>query len=417
MIVILENWDGRSTKNKQEAQIVATLRGELGSIAGANLFPFQFPPIPGLGSTGGFEYQLQSTASASPQNMAVVMRGFVIAANQHPALSAVFSTFKAEVPQIFLNINREKAKVMGVPLQNIFNTLSVSMGGGYINDFNKFGKSYQVTAQADGAFRTDTQDIYNLYVRNQNNEMVPLRTLVSAKSLLGPDVVNRFNIYLSIKINGSPAPGHSSGDAIAAMEELSKTALPAGYTYSWTGQAYQEILAGSQTSIIFILAIILVYLFLVAQYESWLIPFSVLMAVPIAICGAVLMQIIAGQINDIYMQIGMVLLIGMSAKNAILIIEFAMELRSQGKTILDAALTAGSLSFRAVLMTAFSFILGVLPLVVASGAGAASRRSLGTAVFGGMLASVIVATVLVPVFYLLIQRLREKVSPMQQVEN
>jgi len=410
LIVILENWDERSAKSEQEAQIVATLRGELGSIAGANLFPFQFPPIPGLGSTGGFEYQLQSTASASPQDMAVVMRGFVMAANQHPDLSAVFSTFKAQVPQIFIDIDREKAKIMGVPLQNIFNTLSVFMGGGYINDFNKFGKSYQVTAQAESDFRTGTQDIFNLYVRNQDNEMVPLRTLVSTESMLGPDVINRFNIYRSVKINGSPAPGRSSGDAITAMEELSTTALPNGYTYSWTGQAYQEILAGSQTSIIFILAILFVYLFLVAQYESWMIPFSVLMAVPIAICGAVLMQMIAGQINDIYMQIGMVLLIGMSAKNAILIVEFAMELRAEGKSIIDAALTAGSLRFRAVLMTAFSFIFGVFPLVIASGAGAASRRSLGTAVFGGMLASVVVATVLVPVFYLLIQNLRERVS-------
>ncbi len=239
---------------------------------------------------------------------------------------------------------------------------------------------------------------------------MPLRTLVTTESLLGPDVINRFNIYRSIKINGSASPGSSSGDAITAMEELSATALPDGYTFAWTGQAYQEILAGDQTSIIFILAILFVYLFLVAQYESWMIPFSVLMAVPIALAGAVLMQMIAGQINDIYMQIGMVLLIGMSAKNAILIVEFAMELRRDGQSIVDAALTAASLRFRAVLMTAFSFILGVLPLVIASGAGSASRRSLGTAVFGGMLASIVIATVLVPVFYMLIQRLRERVS-------
>ncbi|MCF6263212.1 MAG: multidrug efflux RND transporter permease subunit [Xanthomonadales bacterium] len=410
LIVILESWDERTDSSEHEEQIVASLRAKLGNIAGANLFPFQFPPIPGLGATGGFEYQLQSTASASPQEMAAVMRGFVVSANQHPKLSAVFSTFKAGVPQIFLNIDREKAKLLGVPLQNIFSTLSTSMGGGYINDFNKFGKSYQVTAQASSEFRSDIQDILNLYVRNQANEMVPLRTLVTTESLLGPDVINRFNIYRSIKINGSAAPGASSGDAITAMEELSATALPDGYTFSWTGQAYQEILAGDQTSIIFILAIIFVYLFLVAQYESWMIPFSVLMAVPIALAGAVLMQMIAGQINDIYMQIGMVLLIGMSAKNAILIVEFAMELRRDGKSIVDAALTAASLRFRAVLMTAFSFILGVLPLVIASGAGSASRRSLGTAVFGGMLASIVIATVLVPVFYMLIQRLRERVS-------
>ncbi len=410
LIVILENWDERSNTEEQEEHIVAALRAKLGSIAGANLFPFQFPPIPGLGATGGFEYQLQSTAAASPQEMAAVMRGFVMTANQHPKLSAVFSTFKAGVPQIFIDIDREKAKLLGVPLENVFSTLSTAMGGGYINDFNKFGKSYQVTAQASREFRGDTQDIFNLYVRNKADEMVPLRTLVTTESLLGPDVINRFNIYRSVKINGSAALGSSSGDAITAMEELSATSLPDGYTYAWTGQAYQEILAGSQTSIIFILAIIFVYLFLVAQYESWMIPFSVLMAVPIALAGAVLMQMIAGQINDIYMQIGMVLLIGMSAKNAILIVEFAMELRREGKSIVDAALTAASLRFRAVLMTAFSFILGVLPLVIASGAGSASRRSLGTAVFGGMLASIVVATVLVPVFYLLIQRLREKTS-------
>ena len=332
-----------------------------------------------------------------------------MAANQASELNAVFRSFSASLPQIYLDIDRDKAKVLGVPLTNIFNALSSTMGSAYVNDFNRFGKTYQVMIQAEAENRNNIEDINNLYVESTTGAMVPLRTLLTSRTILGPDVITRYNIYRSVVVNGSPAAGYSSGQSIEAMTEVSGDTLPAGYTFAWTGQAYQELLAGDQTIYIFSLALIFVFLFLVAQYESWTIPVSVLMSVPLAILGAALAQTLVGLQNDIYMQVGIVLLMGMATKNAILIVEFAKELREQKKlSIVNASIEAAHLRFRAVLMTAFSFILGVLPLVVASGAGAASRRSLGTAVFGGMVAAAIFVPLFVPVFFKVIQAMREK---------
>lgn len=409
VIVVLDDWADRTTPELQEHAIVAAMRAKLSAFPSATIFPFQTPSIPGLGTTGGFEFVLQSTTSESPQNMASVMGGLVIAANQAPELNAVFSTFSASVPQIYLDIDREKAKLLNVPLTSVFDALSSNMGNAYVNDFNKFGKTFQVLVQADARQRNSMEDVNNLHVASLTGDMVPLRTLLKSRTVLGPDVVSRYNIYRSVIVNGSPAAGYSSGQAIEAMARVADETLPPGYTYEWTGQAYQEILAGNQTVYIFSLALIFVFLFLVAQYESWTIPAAVLMSVPLAIFGAVVAQSSVGLQNDVYMQVGIVLLMGMATKNAILIVEFAKELREQKRMgVFDAAVEAARLRFRAVLMTAFSFILGVIPLVVAQGAGAASRRSLGTAVFGGMLAAAFLVPLFVPVFFKVIQAMREK---------
>ncbi len=409
LIVVLDDWSERQIPELEEAHMVASLRGRLSALSAANIFPFQVPSIPGLGTTGGFEYILQSTTSASAQNMAGVMGGLVMAANQAPELDAVFSSFSASQPQVYLDIDRDKAKVLGVPLSNVFSALSSNMGSAYVNDFNRFGMTYQVMIQAEAENRNNVEDVNNLHVVSESGAMVPLRTLLTSRTVLGPDMVTRYNIYRSVVVNGSPSAGHSSGQAIKAMSRVSGETLPDGYTFSWTGQAYQELLAGDQTIYIFSLALIFVFLFLVAQYESWTIPVSVLMSVPLAILGAALAQTMAGLQNDIYMQVGIVLLMGMATKNAILIVEFAKELREEKNlSIFDAAVEAAHLRFRAVLMTAFSFILGVLPLVVATGAGAASRRSLGTAVFGGMVAAAIFVPLFVPVFFKVMQAMREK---------
>ncbi len=422
VIVVLKDWRERKTPELQEYALVSSLRDKLAGFPSATIFPFQTPSIPGLGTTGGFEFVLQSTTSSSPQDMAGVMGGLIIAANQAPELNAVFSTFSASVPQIYLDIDREKAKLLNVPLGNVFEALSSNMGHAYVNDFNKFGKTFQVLVQAEAKNRSSMEDVNNLHVANASGDMVPLRTLLVSRTVLGPDVITRYNIYRSTIINGSPAPGYSSGQAIEAMARVAAETLPPGYTFEWTGQAYQEILAGNQTVYIFTLALVFVFLFLVAQYESWTIPASVLMSVPLAIFGAIVAQTMAGLENDIYMQVGVVLLMGMATKNAILIVEFAKELREQQQQgIFEAAVNAAQLRFRAVLMTAFSFILGVLPLVVAQGAGAASRRSLGTAVFGGMLAAAILVPLFVPVFFKVVQAMREKFNtgntPLEKEES
>lgn len=408
-IIILKDWDDRTAPELGLGQVIPRLMGQLWSMPEAQVMVFNSPPIPGLGTSSGFEFQLQDSEGRDPTLLAQVLNGFIYDANQRPELKQVFSTFRANVPQYFLEVDRNKAKAQGVALSDIFITLQAQLGSLYINDFSQFGRTYKVTIQAQSEFRTQPSDLSHYYVRNNDGDMVPLTTLATLTPILGPTNIKHFNLYRSASITGQPASGYSSGQAIDVMQEMAKT-LPQGFIYEWSGQSKQEIEAGNLAPILFGLAILFVYLFLVAQYESWTIPFSVIAAVPLALLGALLTLYTVGMANDIYAQVGLVLLIGMSTKTAILIVEFAMEERATGKSIFEAALNAAKMRFRAVLMTALSFVLGVLPLVFATGAGAGSRVSLGLTVLSGMLAATILGTLLVPYFYLIVQNMREKIK-------
>ncbi len=406
-IAVLEDWDERKTPETQIGAISQRLQGMLWARPEAQIMVFELPPIPGLGSSSGFDFRLQDTLGRSVQDLAQVMNGLVYEANQQPELNRVYSTYRANVPQYFLDVDRDKAKAMGINLGEIFQTLQTQLGSLYVNDFTRYGRNYQVVMQAESQYRNEPDDLNQYYVRNASGEMVPLSTIVSMKPILGPTSINHFNLYRSVTLNGEAAAGYSTGDAIATMTRLASK-LPDGYTFEWAGQTRQEIEAGNLAPVLFALAILFVFLFLVAQYESWTIPFAVIASVPIAIFGSALGLRLAGMVNDIYAQIGMVLLIGIAAKTAILIVEFAMTKRSEGMSIDEAAEAAARLRFRAVMMTALSFVLGILPLVIATGPGAASRISLGMTVLCGMLAATVIGTLLTPVLYRIVQASRER---------
>ena len=417
-IVVLDTWDERPTKELHMFAILQRIQAKLFALPDANIFAFPLPAIPGIGATGGFEFVLEDTMGRSPAELAGVMQTLILKANESPEIGKAFSSFRANVPQIFIDVDRVKARNLGIPLNDVFLTMQTLLGSLYINDFNKFGKVYRVMMMADAEYRSDVKDIDRFYVRSQSNEMVPLGTLIETKPILGPEVVTRYNLFASANINGSAAPGYSSGQAIAAMERIATEELPDGYAFEWTGMTYQELAAGNLAPLLFSLAIIFVYLFLVAQYESWTIPLSVMFAVPIAILGALLSVAAVGMAVNLYTQIGLVLLIGLSTKSAILIVEFAKNLREEeGLSVWDSAIKAAELRFRAVLMTGLSFVLGVIPLVLSTGAGAVSRLSLGFAVLGGMVLSVVVATLLVPAFYVIIQRTRERFKRPEDIKT
>ncbi|BDF95176.1 multidrug efflux RND transporter permease subunit [Pseudoalteromonas haloplanktis] len=415
-IVVLHDWSERESPELQAEQVISRLQGELWALPDAQIMVFNAPPVPGLGNSAGFEYRLQDTLGRDATELAQVMSGLIYEANQRPELKAVFSTYRAGSPQYFLEVDRDKAKAQQIALSDIFVTLQAQLGSLYINDFNQFGRTYQVLIQADAQYRAKPDDLQYFYVRNGEGDMVPLTTLAKLKPILGPTRMEHFNLYRSASISGMPNDGYSSGDAIAAMKTLSDN-LPDGYVFEWAGQTRQEIEAGDVAGVLFALSVLFVFLFLVAQYESWTIPISVVAAVPLAMFGSLITLYVVGLSNSIYAQVGFVLLVGMSTKTAILIVEFAKELREAGYSIYDAAVTAAKQRFRAVLMTALSFILGVLPLVLASGAGAGSRISLGTTVMSGMIAATLFGTLFVPVFYVLVQSMREKAKGQPQTEE
>jgi HAE1 family hydrophobic/amphiphilic exporter-1 len=388
--------------------VIGRLRGELGAITEAMVMPFLPPAIEGLGTFGGFQYVVQDQGGHTLEELAKVTQDVVAAGNGDPGLQGLFTAFTASDPQFVVTIDREKAKTVRVPLQQITDTLQTYMGSAYVNDFDFNHRSYRVYVQADRQFRAQPRDLQQFYVRSDNGMMIPLDNLVRVTQSTTPGVISHYNLFRSAEVNGSAAPGRSSGEAIAAMEALSERTLPQGFGYEWTGLSLEEIESGATAAVLFGLGTLVVYLTLAAQYESFVLPFIVLMAVPMALLGALGAQWLRGLQNDVYCQIGLVMLVGLASKNAILIVEFAEQLRERGLSIADAAVEAARIRLRPILMTSLAFILGVVPLVVAHGAGQASRHSVGTTVFGGMLASTVLNLFFIPVLYLVIEEARER---------
>ncbi|PUZ26231.1 hydrophobe/amphiphile efflux-1 family RND transporter [Chitinophaga parva] len=402
----LKPWDDRKQEKSKIFALVARLQQQMSKFKEANVVVIPPPAIPGLGNTGGFSFELEQKGAGDIKEFESVLRTFVAAANQRKELSRPFSFFTARTPGYQLEIDREKAKKLGIPISAIASALQTYMGSVYINDFTIYGRNFRVVAQADSSFRGNMTDLAKYYVRNQNGDMVPLSTVTSYKVIESAPVISHYNLFRSAEINGNAAPGYSSGDAIKALQEVAAQVLPEGYGYEFSGLSREEILSGSKTVYIFALSIVFVFLFLAALYESWSVPFSVLLAVPLGVFGAIAALHLAGPTitNNVYAQIGLITLIGLAAKNAILIVEFAKERVDRGMDVMTATVEAAKLRLRPIIMTSLAFLLGILPLVFASGAGAYSRKTMGVTVLGGMLAATFLAIFMVPVLYLNITR-------------
>jgi HAE1 family hydrophobic/amphiphilic exporter-1 len=413
--VVMKPWDEREHINKT----VGMVQQKLFAIREGFCLAFLPPAIQGLGAAGGFEMQIRDIGNAGGEQLQRVADELAVAGTQNPQLTRMSNNFSASVPQLFLDVDREKAKKLGITLSEVFGTLQTNLGSSYVNDYNKYSRTWRVMAQADNQFRTKQEDIEQLQVRDRDGKMIPLATLLSIEEVAGPQVIYRFNSVPSATITGQGIPGVSSGNAIKTIGRIADDTLPETMNYQWSGTAYQEVATGNTAAFIFGLSVVLVYLFLCALYEAWFAPWAVIFTVPFAILGGIALTGVRGYDINVYTQIGIVLLIGLSTKTAILIVEFAKQLHEEGKSIQEAAEIAADLRFRAILMTAFSFILGVIPLVIASGAGAGSRRALGTAVFGGMCAATFFGVFVIPAFYVAVQSVAEwgKIETPQSTEQ
>ncbi len=407
VFITMTPWEERQDPSLSQQAILGRLQGAFRQIQEAIAYAFPPPAIPGLGVAGGFQMQLQDRGGVGLQELQRMTQEILVDGNAQSGLSNLNSTFRADVPQLFAEVDRVKAKSLQIPLSDVFGALQTYLGSSYVNDFNKFGRTWQVKVQADHRFRIEAEDIRRLEVRNAGGDMVPLGTLVRVDEILGPQTVLRYNLYPSSAITGEAAAGYSSGQALDLMEQLAETKLPNSMGFEWTGISFQEKRVGSESILVFALAILLVFLVLAAQYESWAMPAAVILVVPLALLGTIAALLARQFDNNVYTQIGIVLLIGLASKNAILIVEFAKAEHEAGKSITEAAVSAARLRFRPILMTAISSIAGFMPLVVAAGAGAASRQAIGTAVVGGMLAATIMSLCFTPAFYVVMQRLAE----------
>jgi HAE1 family hydrophobic/amphiphilic exporter-1 len=411
--ITFKDWSQRRDPSLSQGALLGRLQGELSQIKEAFVMVFPPPAIRGLGVRSGFQMQVEDRDNVGLGELQQVVGRIIEAAQSQSGLAALNTNFRSGVPQLYIDVDRVKVKSLDIPLSGVFGTLQTYLGSAYVNDFNKFGRTFQVRVQADQQFRVQPDDIRRLEVRNRQGNMIPLGSVVKVSHAFGPQIITRYNLYPSAAVMGEPAPGFSSGEALDLMEQLATAELPDSMGYEWTGMSYQEKKVGNESLWIFAFAVLLVYLVLAAQYESWVLPAAVILVVPLGVLGAIAAGAIRGLDNNMYTQIGIVLIIALASKNAILIVEYARELRLDGRTIFEAAVEGARLRFRPILMTSFAFILGVFPLVFAEGAGATGQQALGTAVFGGMIASTILAVFFVPVFFLWFQHLGEWWRPLK----
>ncbi len=411
IIGMLKPWEERKSKEEQLKAILRSVSRKFGAYPEAVTLVFPPPPINGLGNASGFVFELQDRAGRTPEELTITKDKVMQAMAQRPELTGIYSGYRTSIPQIKLDIDREKARTLNIPINSVFQGLQIYLGGLQVNDFNLFGRTYKVMLQAEQDFRKTPESINDIYLRSNDGAMVPMSTISKVSMMTGPDILQRYNMFRTAEINGANAPGISTGEALKVMEDLAAKELPQGYGYEWTGIAFQEKEAGGTQGPIFTMAMVFVFLVLAAQYESWAVPFSVLFGLPICIGGAILAVSLAGLENNVYVQIGIVALMGLAAKNAILIVEFAKEAHERkGMSLMDAAMEGAKLRFRPIMMTALAFILGVVPLVIASGAGAAARASIGIAVFGGMLFASTVGLFFIPLLYVLVQGLTYRIT-------